>query len=36
VGDRVTVQGRAVTLVVSQDGSEQLGTAELKLASSGW
>ena len=36
VGDRVTVQGRAITLVVSSDGKEELSAAEMKVVSGGW
>ena len=36
VGDRVTVQGRGVTVIVNGDGKEEMSTADLKLVSGGW
>ena len=36
IGDRVTVRGRAVTLVVSESGAEQLSAGELQSVAKGW
>ncbi|HEY7233970.1 MAG TPA: VIT domain-containing protein [Gemmatimonadaceae bacterium] len=36
VGDRVTAQGRAVTVVVSDSGAEQLSAAEVRAVGSAW
>jgi Ca-activated chloride channel family protein len=36
IGDRVTVQGRAVTVVVSESGAEELSAAEMKVVVAGW
>jgi Ca-activated chloride channel family protein len=36
IGDRVTVRGRAVTVVVSESGAEQLSVAELRSVMNGW
>jgi Ca-activated chloride channel family protein len=36
IGDQVTAQGRAVTVVVSGDGVEQLGAGDVKMVVNGW
>jgi len=36
IGDRVTAQGRAVTVVVSDSGVEQLGGVEIKMVANNW
>ena len=36
LGDNVTAQGRAITLVVSEDGKEQLNAAEIRTVVAGW
>ena len=36
VGDRVTVQGRAVSVVVSGDGVSEISVSELKTVAGGW
>jgi hypothetical protein len=36
IGDRVTAQGRVVTVVVSENGVEQLGAGDLRAVVSGW
>ncbi|HKW50030.1 MAG TPA: hypothetical protein VJN70_21400, partial [Gemmatimonadaceae bacterium] len=36
VGDKVTAQGRAITLVVSEDGKEQLSATEVKAVADKW
>ena len=36
IGDRVTVRGRAVTVVVSESGAEELTAAEIKVVVGGW
>ena len=36
IGDRVTVQGRAVTVVVSESGAEELTAGEVRLVNGGW
>ena len=36
IGDRVTVRGRAVTVVVSESGAEELSATEVRAVVAGW
>jgi Ca-activated chloride channel family protein len=36
IGDRVMAQGRAVTVVVSDSGVEQLGGVEITMVANSW
>ena len=36
IGDRVTVRGRAVTVVVSESGAEELSMGEVRAVANGW
>jgi hypothetical protein len=36
IGDRVTARGRAVTVVVSESGAEQLSAGEVRVIAGSW
>ena len=36
IGDRVTVRGRAVTVVVSDSGAEELSMVEVRAVANSW
>ena len=36
LGDKLTAQGRGVTVIVSEDGKEQLGAGEIKVVARDW